>query len=332
MEFTNSPLVTYKKISPHKTSPRNDEIDTITIHCYVGQVTAQQGCDYLATTNREVSANYVVGFDGSIGLSVEEKDRSFCSSSRANDHRAITIEVACERTSPYAVTDAAYKALINLVADICKRNNIKELKWKNDKSLIGQVDKQNMTIHRWFSATACPGQYLLDRHFDIAEKVNAKIKPAPVAKPDVLYRVQVGAYSKKANALAQLSKVKKAGFDTYMVMVDNLYKIQVGAFSKKENADAMLKKVEKAGFDAFITTKGGKAVNTSSASVAVKKEIKVGSTVKVKKGAKTYDGKSLASFVYTRNHKVSEMSGDRVVITYNGAVVAAVKKSDLTLI
>ena len=173
MAYTNSPLVTYKRITKNRTSPRNHAIDTITIHCIVGQWTAKQGCDYFATTDRECSSNYVVGRDGSIGLSVEEKDRSWCSSSRDNDHRAITIEVASDTEHPYAVTAEAYDALIRLVADICKRNGIKKLLWKADKSLIGQVSKQNMTVHRWFANKACPGEYLYERHSDIAKKVNA---------------------------------------------------------------------------------------------------------------------------------------------------------------
>lgn len=115
-----------------------------------------------------------------------------------------------------------------------------------------------------------------------------------------------------------------------MVQIDGFYKIQTGAFSKKENADAMLEKVQAAGFNAFITTKGGQAVST--AAPVVKKEIKVGSTVRLNKGAKTYTGGNLASFVYNRDHKVKEINVDRVVITYNNIVIAAVKKSDLTLV
>ena len=171
----NSPLVTYTNITKNRTSPRNHAIDTITIHCIAGQWTAKQGCDYFATTDRECSANYVVGKDGSIGLSVPEADRSWCSSNRDNDNRAVTIEVASDTSHPYAVTDAAYAALIELVADICKRNGIKKLLWKADKSLIGQVDKQNMTVHRWFANKACPGDYLYQRHGAIAEAVNAKL-------------------------------------------------------------------------------------------------------------------------------------------------------------
>lgn len=269
MAYTNSPLVTYKRITNNKTSPRNHAIDTITIHCIVGQWTAKQGCDYFATTDRECSANYVVGKDGSIGLSVEEKDRSWCSSSSSNDHRAITIEVASDTAHPYAVTDEAYNALIKLVADICKRNGIKKLLWKADKSLIGQVDKQNMTVHRWFANKSCPGEYLYSRHSDIAAKVNALLgdsagETAQTPTTQTLYRVQVGAYSKKANADAMLEKIKKAGFDTYMVQVDGLYKVQVGAYSKKSNADAMAAKLKASGFDTYITTKSGTAVSAET--------------------------------------------------------------------
>lgn len=180
--YTNSPLVSYTRLSPNRTSPRNHVIDTVTIHCIVGQWTARQGCDFFAGRNRKASANYVVGKDGSIGLCVEEKDRSWCSSNRSNDHRAVTIEVASDTTHPYAVTDRAYAALLDLVTDICKRNGIRKLLWKGDKSLIGQVDKQNMTVHRWFANKACPGDYLYSRHEAIAAEVNRRLGAAEVSR------------------------------------------------------------------------------------------------------------------------------------------------------
>ncbi len=210
MSYTNSPLVTYTRLSTKHSGQRNHAIDTITIHCFVGQVTAKRGCDYFAETDRDCSANYVVGYDGTIGLCVEEKNRSWCSSSSSNDHRAITIEVASETEAPYVVTDEAYAALIDLVTDICQRNNIKELKWKADKSLIGQVDKQNMTVHRWFANKSCPGAYLYDRHSQIAAEVNKRLNSKQEGK--VMYRVQIGAFSKKENAENMLKKAKAAGF------------------------------------------------------------------------------------------------------------------------
>lgn len=174
--MSNSPLVTYTNITKNKTSPRNHAIDTITIHCIVGQWTAKQGCDYFATTDRECSANYVVGKDGSIGLSVDEADRSWCSSSRDNDNRAITIEVASDTTHPYAVTAEAYAALLDLVTDICQRNGIAKLVWSTNKTdRVNHANGCNMTVHRDYAAKECPGEYLYERHGAIAEEVNKRL-------------------------------------------------------------------------------------------------------------------------------------------------------------
>ena len=87
--MSNSPLATYILISPNRTSPRDHVIDTITIHCFVGQVTAKRGCGAFQSTSRKASCNYVVGYDGSIGLCVEEKDRSWCSSNSPKSHLII---------------------------------------------------------------------------------------------------------------------------------------------------------------------------------------------------------------------------------------------------
>ena len=177
--MSNSPLATYTRITKNKTSPRNHAIDTITIHCIVGQWTAKQGCDYFATTDRQCSANYVVGKDGSIGLSVDEKDRSWCSSNGTNDNRAITIEVASDTTHPYAVTAKAYAALLDLVTDICKRNGIKKLVWSTNKNdRVNHRNGCNMTVHRGFANKACPGEYLYSRHGGIAAEVNRRLQGA----------------------------------------------------------------------------------------------------------------------------------------------------------
>lgn len=181
--MSNSPLVNYTLISPNKHVTREHSIDTVTIHCLVGQLSVEDACAYFAKPETKAAPNYVIGFDGRYGMCVEEKDRSWCSSSPENDARAITIEVASDKTAPYAVTDAAYKALIVLLADICKRNGIKKLLWKGDKSLIGQVDKQNMTVHRWFKNKACPGQYLYDKHAEVANLVNARISSQVAQSP-----------------------------------------------------------------------------------------------------------------------------------------------------
>lgn len=184
--MSNSPLVSYTKISPNKTSPRNHKIDTITIHCVVGQVTVESLGNVFAPTSRKASSNYGIGKDGRIGMYVEEKDRSWCTSSASNDNRAVTIECASDTFHPYAINDNVYKALVELCADICKRNDIKELKWKADKSLIGQVSKQNITAHRWFANTACPGDYIYSRLGQIAEDVNKLLGKNVSASIDVV--------------------------------------------------------------------------------------------------------------------------------------------------
>lgn len=175
--MSNSGLVKYTKISPNKTSPRNHKIDTITIHCMAGNLTVERCGDIFANPDRKASSNYGVGTDGRIALYVDEKDRSWCSSNSKNDDRAITIEVANDggAETGWHVSDKAKNALITLLVDICKRNNISKLLWKGDKSLIGQIDKQNMTVHRWFAAKACPGDYLYNMHNEIANAVNKSL-------------------------------------------------------------------------------------------------------------------------------------------------------------
>ena len=173
----NSSLVEYVQLSPNKTSPRNHAIDTVTIHCVVGQMSAESLGAWFAKNSTQASSNYGIDRDGRIALYVDEKDRSWCSSNADNDNRAITIEVASDTKHPYAVNEKAYASLIRLLADICKRNpGIGKLRWKGDKSLIGKIAEQNMTVHRWFAPKDCPGEYLYSRHSDIANQVNALLE------------------------------------------------------------------------------------------------------------------------------------------------------------
>ncbi len=330
--MSNSPLVNYTKISPNRTIPRKQAIDTITIHCVVGQCSVETLGNVFAPATRQASSNYGIGYDGRIGMYCEEKDRSWCTSSSANDNRSVTIEVASDTTHPYAVTDAALAALIELCTDICKRNNIKQLLWKGDKNLIGQVDKQNMTVHRWFANKSCPGDYLYNKHPYIAAEVNRRLGAgaAPSTGSGTLYYVQTGAYSNKANADAQYNKVKAAGFEAIMKEAGNLYRVQVGAYSQKANADAMANRLKAAGFETYVTTTGGTQVAAES-TPAPTKAIKVGSKVKVRSGARTYTGGSLSDFVYNTVYEVLQADGKRIVIGLKGQVTAAIKLEDLIL-
>lgn len=176
MAYTNSPLVDYTRISPNRTPNRTHSIDTITIHCVVGQCSVETLGAIFAPSTRQASSNYGIGYDGRIGMYVEEKDRSWCSSSASNDHRAITIEVASDTYHPYAVNDKAYAALLNLVTDICRRNGIKKLVWSTNKNeRMNHLNGCNMTVHRDYANKSCPGDYLYNRHGKIAAEVNKRL-------------------------------------------------------------------------------------------------------------------------------------------------------------
>lgn len=174
--MSNSSLVNYTRLSPNRYDGRIHKIDTITIHCVVGQCSVETLGSIFANANKEASSNYGVGYDGRIGMYVEEKNASWCSSSYSNDNRAVTIEVASNTYDPYYVNDKAYNATINLVADICKRNGIKKLIWSTDKNTrVNHLNGCNMTVHRDYANKSCPGDYLYNRMGDIASKANKKL-------------------------------------------------------------------------------------------------------------------------------------------------------------
>lgn len=173
--MSNSSLVSYTKISPNKTVNRNHKIDTITPHCVVGQLSVETIGSVFTSSSAQASSNYGIGSDGRIGMYVEEKDRSWCSSNAANDHRAVTIECASDTKGPYAINDKVFKSLINLCVDICKRNGKNKLIWFGDKAkTLAYTPKSNemlITVHRWFANKACPGDYIYNRLGQIAAEV-----------------------------------------------------------------------------------------------------------------------------------------------------------------
>lgn len=329
--MSNSALVNYTKISPNSSNPRKDTIKKITIHHMAGNLTVETCGNVFAPTSRQASSNYGIGTDGRVGMYVEEKNRAWTSSSAANDNQAVTIEVANDQIGgDWHVSDKALAKLIDLCVDICQRNGIEKLNYTGDAN-------GNLTRHNMFTSTSCPGPYLQSKFPYIAEEVNKRLnagkEPAPAQPGGTLYYVQTGAFGNKANADTQLAKVKAAGFEAIMKQSGNLYRVQVGAYSQKANADAMAAKLKAAGFDTFVTTTGGTTVTAGStpAAPAPAKTIKIGSNVKVRNGATTYSGGTVASFVYKNVYDVQQINGDRVVIGLNGKVTAAIKLADLIL-
>ena len=236
MAYTNSKLVNYTRISPNRSINRNHKIDTVSIHCVVGQCSVETLGSIFASTSKEASSNYGIGYDGRIGMYVEEKDRSWCTSSASNDNRAITIEVASDTYHPYRVNDVAYKSLIKLLVDICKRNGIKKLVWSTNKpERMNHLNGCNMTVHRDYANKSCPGDYLYNLHGQIAKEVNAQL-----------------GYGSSSTTKKTLYRVRKTWKDV---------KSQKGAFNNLSNAKKCADKNK--GYSVF--DENGKAVYTSKA-------------------------------------------------------------------
>ena len=323
--MSNSPLVSYTKISPNKTSPRNHKIDTVTIHCVVGQCSVETLGNIFAPTSRQASANYGIGVDGRIGMYVEEKDRSWCSSNAANDHRAVTIEVASDTTEPYAVNAKAYAALIDLLVDICQRNGITKLVWSTNKAdRVNHKNGCNMTVHRDYANKSCPGTYLYERHSQIASEVNKRLGSTTTSpeleKPatDVQGAFKVGdivefkgykhystANASKGSSVkpcrAKVTQVYKTGKHPYHVRAVN----SLGAFTS--------------GVYGWV----------DAADLAPIGEIKASDKVKVL-NAVTYTGQKFKT--YYDEYDVIQVNGDRVVIGIGKTVTAAINIKNIQLV
>lgn len=222
MAYTNSSLVSYTKLSPNHSGQRTHSIDRITPHCVVGQCSVETLGSIFYPTSRQASCQYGIGPDGRIGMYVEEKNRSWCSSSNANDQRAITIECASDTTDPYAMNSKVYDALIKLCVDICKRNGKKKLIWLGDKDKTlnynPKSDEMVITVHRWFANKSCPGNWLYARLGDLATKVTAQLAgttTTPETPTASLYRVRKTWSDSKTQkgAFKVLSNAKKCADD-----------------------------------------------------------------------------------------------------------------------
>lgn len=303
VKYTNSPLVNYTRISPNKNTTRvhstynpTGKITKITIHHMAGNLSIESCGNGFASPSRKGSSNYGIGSDGRVGLYVDEKHRAWTSSSPDNDYKAVTIEVANDggEDTDWHVSDKAYAKLIDLCADICKRNGISKLNYTGDTT-------GNLTRHNMFVATSCPGKYLQSKFDDIAKQVNKRLGSSSVT---------VGNTNN--------TTTNKANNTT-------IYRVQVGAFNNKSSAEAQLAKLKKAGFNGFIVTE--------KKNQATSIDIKVGDKVKIKSDAYIYGTKNkFASFIYNSTLYVRQINGDKVVIStqQTGAVTGAVAKSDLT--
>lgn len=321
--MSQSSLVSYRDYSAkHWNDRKGSGIKRIVIHHCASVLTVEQLGRIFQ--GKQASSTYGIGNDGRVGQYVPEEYRPWTTSGWEPDRNCITIEVSNSAVGGnWPCSDAAMTKLVELCADICKRNGIAKLYY----------DGKNGTLlrHCDYHATACPGPYIKSKTQWICDQVNARLSGSYAQKPaasGTLYRVQIGAFSSKANADKLLAQVKAKGFEAIEVKVGNLYKIQIGAYSQKSNADAMLAKVKAAGFSAIISTAGGTTVSPGSATPS----IMVGSKVKLKPDAKTYTGGSLSPYTYNRVYTVSQLNGKRAVISYGKTVIAAVNTDDLVCV
>lgn len=218
--MSNSPLVEFTKLSPHHSGQRTMKIDRITPHCVVGQCTIESLGALFANPTRNGSSNYGIDKNGKIGMFVPENCRSWCSSSNANDQRAVTIECASDIMPPYTMNNKVYNTLVKLCVDICKRNGKTKLIWIDEKdialSYIPRADEMLLTVHRWFAAKSCPGDWLYSRLSLLAMQVTNTLSSNEVN--DYIYRVQVGAFAEKYRAEMYTDKLEKAGFPNAFVV------------------------------------------------------------------------------------------------------------------
>lgn len=188
MGYTNSSLVDCTVKSPNHSGTRTHSIDRITPHCVVGQLSAESIGGCFTSKSRQASCNYGIGKDGRVCLVVDEANRSWCSSSNANDQRAITIECASDKTEPYTMNDAVYSKLVKLCVDICKRNGLKKVLWISDKAKsLAYTPKSGecvLTVHRWFANKSCPGNWLYNRMGQLAADINAGLGSAAPVQPE----------------------------------------------------------------------------------------------------------------------------------------------------
>ena len=210
MAYTNSSMVVYTKLSPNHSGQRTHGIDRITPHCVVGQCSVETLGSIFEPTSRQASSNYGIGADGRVGMYVEEKNRSWCSSSNANDQRAVTIECASDTTEPYAFRDVVYQTLIKLCVDICKRSGKKKLLWLGDKdttlTYTPKADEMVLTVHRWFANKSCPGNWMYARMGDLASKVTAELGGAAQEPAKV-----TGTQATALGGLSEADVIKKVG-------------------------------------------------------------------------------------------------------------------------
>ena len=173
--MSNSNLAKYIHVVGNYSGRQGNGVSRIIIHHMAGNLSLETLGNVMES--RQSSATYGIDVNGNIGRYVDEAYRPWTSSSWEADKCAVTIEVANNSGAPdWTVSDASMNALIELCADICKRNGIPRLNYTGDKS-------GNLHMHKWYAATACPGPYLGSKFPYIAAEVNKRLNGSATTAP-----------------------------------------------------------------------------------------------------------------------------------------------------
>lgn len=256
--MSNSNLVELVGLSPFNYGTRTRPITRITPHCIVGSFALERLP--LLFDDEYCSCNYAISGDGRVALIVDESMGAWCSSDYDNDDMAVTIECSSGAMEPYTFDNAVYETLANLTADIMRRNGLNSLVYISDKNKALSYNLKPgeclLTLHRWFAAKACPGNWFVEKAPDFARYVNEKLGTewnAPIPETVSLYKVQVGAFKEEKNAIGFVAKLQLDGYDAfYFKDADSLYKVQIGAFKELSNAEKLASKAKLSGYNVFL--------------------------------------------------------------------------------
>lgn len=338
MGYTNSPLVSYTKLSPNHSGQRTHSIDRITPHCVVGQCSVETLGEVFYPQSRQASCQYGIGVDGRVGMYVEEKNRSWCSSSNANDQRAITIECASDTTHPYAFKDVVYQKLIALCVDICKRNGKKKLLWLGGKGSTAadkaacenyspKSDEMILTAHRFYANKSCPGDWMYSRLGDLATKVTAQLGGNTSGGSNSGGTTPTNPTTPSNNNIKAGSVVKIASNATYYggqsipswVKAKNWIVNSVSGdravVDKSQDGQNSIMSPINVKYLTLVSggsTGGSTGGNTTPTTPTA--TVKVGAVVKIASNATYYGGQAMPNWVKAKTWIVHSMSGDRVVI------------------
>lgn len=347
--MSNSPLVNCTVKSPNHSGKRTHAIDRITPHCVVGQLSAENIGGCFTSTSRQASCNYGIGPDGRVCLIVDEENRSWCSSSSANDQRAVTIEVASDKTAPYAFKDAAYNKLVDLCEDICRRNGKKKLLWIEDKNTAlnysPKSDEMLLTVHRWFANKSCPGDWMFARMGNLANEVTKRLGGTVTETPQ--QPVQPTNPPKEvtdfpATPFMVQVLVDDLNIRTQPQMGDNVTGVTgKGSFTIVEvnNGWGLLKSYadKKNGYIYLANPSYVKISNSIAAappvapSAPAKTELKEGDVIKLKSGATYWNGKSIPSWVFNSTLYYRGKNNQGIIFSTQktGAITGVVLESSI---